>query len=299
MPRLASLVPIILVAAGAFLTLTIFRKRAVSPIVFGTVLTTLLVIYGSVVTMGVPILEQARPTAAVAEDLRSQLAEGDNVGLYRLERWRYSLRYYLERPVSRLQHPKDVHDFFRKSRGYVLMLDEDFARLRDQGVNLRCVSERPAVIGTTGRGLRRQKWGALVVATLDDTPRLTDTPRWRCMMQTNRTVDGRAVLSGGAAVDAAEREWQTGTWHEARVERPRVLFSARTRDPNSPLPRTAHRARAANLCHRHRNARLELRQEATVETPRIDVSLAGQSRSRSKRKPSTSRTKKAASTSWS
>jgi hypothetical protein len=79
--------------------------------------------------------------------------------------------------VSRLQHPNDVHEFFRESSGYVLMLDEDFARLRDHGVNLRCVSERPAVVGTSGRGLRRQKWGALVVATLDDTPRLTDTVR--------------------------------------------------------------------------------------------------------------------------
>jgi hypothetical protein len=110
----------------------------------------------------------------VAEGLRSRLSESDQVGLYRLEKWRFSLRYYLERPVTRLQHADDVHDFFTKSdRGYVLMLDEDVARLRGQGVNLRVVSERPAVTGTTGRGLRRQKWGALVVATLDDTPRTT------------------------------------------------------------------------------------------------------------------------------
>ena len=57
------------------------------------------------------------------------------------------------------------------------MLDEDFARLRNDGVNLRAVSERPAVTGTTGQGLRRQKWGSLVVATSDDTPRTTNTAR--------------------------------------------------------------------------------------------------------------------------
>ena len=56
------------------------------------------------------------------------------------------------------------------------MLDEDFARLRQDGVNLRSVSERPAVTGTTGRGLRKQKWGALVVATSDDTPRNAEKP---------------------------------------------------------------------------------------------------------------------------
>ena len=51
------------------------------------------------------------------------------------------------------------------------MLDEDFNRLRQEGINLRAVSERPAVVGTTGRGLRRQKWGSLIVAKSDDTPR--------------------------------------------------------------------------------------------------------------------------------
>jgi hypothetical protein len=79
--------------------------------------------------------------------------------------------------VDRLQDPADVKDFLSKKGGYILMLDEDFARLRNDGVNLRAVSERPAVTGTTGRGLRRQKWGALVVATSDDTPRTTETPR--------------------------------------------------------------------------------------------------------------------------
>jgi hypothetical protein len=60
--------------------------------------------------------------------------------------------------------------------GYILILDEDLARLRKDGVNLRAVAERPAVTGTTGRGLRRQKWGSLIVATSDDTPRTTPKP---------------------------------------------------------------------------------------------------------------------------
>ena len=153
---------------------TIVKRRAVSPLLVATVLAMLLVTYGGVVAVGLPVLERVRPTAAVAEGLRSRLSDGDSVGLYRLEKWRFSLRYYLERPISRLQDTGEVHDFFSKSqRGYLLMFDEDFARLRSEGVKLRAVSERPAVTGTTGRGLRRQKWGALVVATLDDTPRMT------------------------------------------------------------------------------------------------------------------------------
>jgi 4-amino-4-deoxy-L-arabinose transferase-like glycosyltransferase len=174
LPAAAVLIPLSLVVGGSTVFVTIVRSRAVSIRLFSVVLAMLLVIYGSIVVIGLPVLERARPTEVVAEGLRSRLSESDQVGLYRLEKWRFSLRYYLERPVTRLQHADEVHDFFTKSdRGYLLMLDEDVARLRGQGVNLRVVSERPAVTGTTGRGLRRQKWGALVVATLDDTPRTT------------------------------------------------------------------------------------------------------------------------------
>jgi 4-amino-4-deoxy-L-arabinose transferase-like glycosyltransferase len=176
LPRAAVLIPISLAAGGLVLETTILRRRAVSATLFGTILVTLLVIYTCVLTIGLPLLERARPTAAVAESLRPKLAENDQIGLYRLEKWRFSLRYYLERPVDRLQNPTDVKAFLTNKGGYILMLDEDFARLRSDGVNLRAVSERPAVTGTTGKGLRRQKWGALVVATSDDTPRTTEKP---------------------------------------------------------------------------------------------------------------------------
>jgi hypothetical protein len=143
---------------------------------FGVVLVMLLAVYSSVLAIGMPVLERARPTAAIAENLRPKLNAHDQIGLYRLEKWRFSLRYYLERPISRLQEPSDVKEFLAKKGGYILILDEDLARLRKDGVNLRAVSERPAVTGTIGRGLRRQKWGALIVATSDDTPRKVEKP---------------------------------------------------------------------------------------------------------------------------
>ena len=177
LPRAAVLIPISLAAGGLVLEATILRRRAVSPMLFGGVLVMLLVVYSCVLLMGLPVLERARPTAAIAENLRPKLSASDQVGLYRLEKWRFSLRYYLERPLSRLQNPSDIKEFLANKGGYILMLDEDLVRLRDDGVNLRTVSERPAVTGTTGRGLRRQKWGTLVVATSDDTPRTTETPR--------------------------------------------------------------------------------------------------------------------------
>jgi len=154
-----------------------FRQRVVSPTLFTSLLVALLVIYACVAAIGLPVLESTRPTAAVAAGLRPKLAANERVGLYRLEKWRFSLRYYLEHPVSRLQNSGEVKEFLNNKGGYILMFDEDFTRLRNDGVKLRSVDERRAVTGTTGKGLRRQKWGALVVATSDDTPRTEEKPR--------------------------------------------------------------------------------------------------------------------------
>ncbi len=81
------------------------------------------------------------------------------------------------------------------------------------------------------------------------------------------------ALCGYAAVGAAERVWQTGTWREVKVERPRVLFSVQTHDPNSNLPRTAPARETRSYVIETDTLRLELRQDATVDTPRIDVLL--------------------------
>ena len=74
---------------------------------------------------------------------------------------------------------------------------------------------------------------------------------------------------------AAEREWQTGTWRETKIDRPKVLFSVQPRDPNSNLPRTAAAREIRTFVIDTSTHRLELRQDATVDTPRIDV-LIGQ-----------------------
>lgn len=177
LPAAALSMPVALAAGGGLLTAIFLRRRAVSPVLFGCLVTTLLVIYAGVAAVGLPVLERTRPTADLAASLRPKLGTGEHVGLYRLEKWRFSLRYYLERPVQRLQSSEDVRKFLATRGGYVLMLDEDFTRLRKDGISLRSVAERPAVTGTTGRGLRRQKWGALVVATSDDTPRIGETSR--------------------------------------------------------------------------------------------------------------------------
>jgi hypothetical protein len=75
----------------------------------------------------------------------------------------------------------------------------------------------------------------------------------------------------GVTAIAEERQWQSGTWRETKIERPKVLFSVQSRDPNSSLPRTAAAREIRTFFIDTRTHRLELRQDATVDTPRIDV----------------------------
>jgi hypothetical protein len=70
---------------------------------------------------------------------------------------------------------------------------------------------------------------------------------------------------------AAERQWQKGTCRDSKIERPRVLFSAQPRNPNDNVPHTASAREIRTFVIDTSTHRLELRQDATVDTPRIDV----------------------------
>ena len=165
LPDAAILLPLTLFAGGVALMTQAARagwrvpRTAVVPAV------ALLVAYATVVAVGFPVLERTRPTAIVARQLARIAPESAPVGLYRLERWRASLRYYLGRPIVRLEDPDALHDFFKSRAAYVVMLRRDYDALVQTGAPVRLLMQRRAVVGTTGRGLRRQKWGFLVVVT--------------------------------------------------------------------------------------------------------------------------------------
>lgn len=74
---------------------------------------------------------------------------------------------------------------------------------------------------------------------------------------------------------AADRDWQHATWREATVDRPKVRFGVQSRDPNSSLPRTATARETRTFVIETGTHRLELRQEATVDTPRIEALIGG------------------------
>src|SRR5918999_941373 len=74
---------------------------------------------------------------------------------------------------------------------------------------------------------------------------------------------------------AADRDWQNGTWREAKVDRPKVQFGVQSRDTNSTLPRTAATRETRTFVIETSTQRFELRQDATADTPRIDALIGG------------------------
>lgn len=81
---------------------------------------------------------------------------------------------------------------------------------------------------------------------------------------------GVTMMAG--TVWAAEKVWQTGTWREARVDRPKVIFGVAPNDPNSGIPRTSPPAARETRTYviETETLRLEIRQDATVDTLSVD-----------------------------
>jgi len=162
----ALILPLTIFAGGVGLLFQSERLAWRVPTGISVLVVALLVSYATVVAVGFPALEQVRPTARVARQLARVASPAAPVGLYQLERWRGSLRYYLDRPINRLETAGDVSAFLsRPEPVYVVMLRRDYLALREQGAPVHLLTAHRAVVGTIGRGLRRQRWGFLVVVT--------------------------------------------------------------------------------------------------------------------------------------
>lgn len=177
LPAAAILLPIALAAGGTLVLSRCARVGWHVPAVPAMTLGTLLAVYGLVVTIGFPTLQRTRPTALAGMAVRQRTAPTARVGLYRLEQWRASLRYYSERPLTALSSPEDIVSFTQLPEPvHILMTRRNFRELRQEGIRLREVFYCRAVVGTIkGRaGLRRQKWDDLIVVT-NAPPRRRDT----------------------------------------------------------------------------------------------------------------------------
>jgi 4-amino-4-deoxy-L-arabinose transferase-like glycosyltransferase len=179
LPLGAAMLPITLFGGGAVILIQTARRRLEPLRSLAVPVCTLLVVYATTVLIGFPAFERTRPIRFITRVLRTHATAAEPVGLYRLERWRASLRYYLGRRIERLENPDDIRRFLSSTGpAYIVMLREEYETLRDSGLALSLVSERPAVASTQGRGFRRQVWSQLAVVRAEAAPlaRRSDSP---------------------------------------------------------------------------------------------------------------------------
>jgi len=170
-PGYAIVLPVSLIVGGAALTIQTARAGWRPPAFGLALIVPLVCAYGTVVAAGLPVIDQTRPTPEIARWMTATAPNSTApVGLYKLERWKSSLRFYSGHVVAPLENLEELKAFLEANPGsWIVLTEREAARLGEQGVKLTRLYERRAVLGTEGRGLRRQRWGNVMV-TVRATP---------------------------------------------------------------------------------------------------------------------------------
>lgn len=166
LPASAIVLPVVLALGGVALLTAIAKAGWRVPATPLVPVVTLLALFAIVVTIGFPTLEHTRPTALIAGTLRRRAPAEAPAGIYQMEQWRASLRYYAERPLAALSTPEELARFVAPERSvYVFMRRRDYRAAKAAGLRLYEVFRCRAVMGTIkgGAGLRRQQWDELII----------------------------------------------------------------------------------------------------------------------------------------
>ncbi|MEO8482982.1 MAG: glycosyltransferase family 39 protein [Acidobacteriota bacterium] len=166
-PLAAFSLPVILLAGGLWIAWQMVRGHLRPPPVLNGPIGVLVTVYALVVAIGFPILEKGRPIKAVGSWLQAQSTRGDAVGLYALDRWQPTLRYYGRRPLERLDDEDAVRKFLAEPGPRWLVTRRDSLRALAPDVTGAAPPDIaltvPAIVGTSGRGVRRQIWSDVIV----------------------------------------------------------------------------------------------------------------------------------------
>jgi 4-amino-4-deoxy-L-arabinose transferase-like glycosyltransferase len=162
LPAGAAILPIALITGGGITVAQALRNGLAAPRSLTAPFITLLVVYATTALVAFPTLEQTRSAVSTARFIRAQPVGA--VALYRVDRWKSSLRYYVGRRIDTLHEPEELKAFLRSSNPtYVVMLRDEYERLFAIGLPVEVISSQPIVSATSGRGFRRQIWNQLVV----------------------------------------------------------------------------------------------------------------------------------------
>jgi 4-amino-4-deoxy-L-arabinose transferase-like glycosyltransferase len=166
LPASAIVLPVVLALGGVALLTAVAKAGWRVPATPLVPVITVLALFAIVVTIGFPTLEHTRPTALIARTLHRRAPAHAPAGIYQMEQWRSSLRYYAKRPLAALSTPEALAAFVTQERPvYVVMRRRDYRVAKASGLRLYEVFRCRAVTGTIkGRaGLRRQQWDELII----------------------------------------------------------------------------------------------------------------------------------------
>lgn len=127
---------------------------------------TLIVLYAAVVHVGFPVFKETRPGADLGVWLQSRVVPTDHIVIYRQGRWKASLRFYAQFPVQQTDKAEELLTTWKgPGRTYAVLVESDLDVLRQAGLPVIEVHSEKAIVDTTGRYLRTQIWGKVVVVT--------------------------------------------------------------------------------------------------------------------------------------
>jgi 4-amino-4-deoxy-L-arabinose transferase-like glycosyltransferase len=170
-PPGAVMAPAVVIAGAVALALRARNAGWRTPSFPTALVATLVAGYASVVLFGFPVLERVRPTPVIGRWIAARQPPATPVGVFQLGEWESSLRFYSRHRVERLDDEAALHAFLAGSGPRsVVMLHRHFHALRETGFSLRPAFAADAVVGRTGKGLRRQQWGRVIVAVRSDEP---------------------------------------------------------------------------------------------------------------------------------
>ena len=81
-----------------------------------------------------------------------------------------------------------------------------------------------------------------------------------------------AVWMMVAALSAAERAWQKGTWQDVKIDRPKISFGVRTRTPGGGLPAPSAKETRTYVIVTG-DQRFEVRQDTTIDAPQVEATI--------------------------
>jgi 4-amino-4-deoxy-L-arabinose transferase-like glycosyltransferase len=163
--RAAAILPAGLMIGGAAILVALSRRGMGQVRLAGWPIGTLLTAYATLVVFGLPLIRAGLPVEQVGRFVAERSGTAEPVAVLGLDRWQTGLSYYLHDPPQRIQTAVEAQRFANgPGPRWMIMRREWHKTVAPSGCLTLSV---PAILGTTGRGIRTQVWGDVVVVRYD------------------------------------------------------------------------------------------------------------------------------------